>query len=49
MTPPHLKRVMKRWIVTILVLLTLALAGLELIAARLDPATNPIEAGTALR
>ena len=40
---------MKRWTVVILLLLTLALASLEVVASRLVPATNPIEAGTTLR
>jgi hypothetical protein len=40
---------MTRWAFVILLLLTLALAGLEVAALRLEPAANPIEAGTALR
>lgn len=40
---------MKTMALTILLLLVLALAGLEAAASRLEPATNPIEAGTPLR
>ena len=40
---------MRSWALTILLLLVLALAGLEAAALRLAPATNPIESGMALR
>jgi hypothetical protein len=40
---------MKRLALTLLLLLVLALAGLEAAASRLEPATNPIAAGTPLR
>jgi hypothetical protein len=40
---------MKRFAFAILLLLVLALAGLELAASRLEPATRPIEAATDVR